>query len=67
MGTGKEVYRFDCASALHDALVEFGFTKKKAAEISCSDFMGHNVDIPFKFGRLVINKGSIDRFMRKGK
>ena len=62
---GKAMHREACASALYEALLEFGFTKARAAEVSCSNFMGRETSRPFKFGRLEINKGAIERAVRK--
>lgn len=69
MGTekGKAEYNKACVEALEKALIDFGFTSVAAKKIAGSGVITNNVDIPFKFGRLVINKGSIDRYMRKGK
>ena len=65
MNVNKLMLREEAAGLLQEALVDFGFTKKKAAEIAGGDFFDHNVDLPFEFGRLVINKGSIERAARK--
>jgi len=54
-----------CQKVLKDALIDFGLTRQKANKLSKTNFMKHNVDIPFACGRLVINKGTVRKLANK--
>ena len=64
---GKKEFEKKCRKVVMDSLMEFGFTKEGAHRIVSTDFMRHNIDykLPNKIGRLVIDKGSIARAVKK--